>query len=128
MSIANTIVIFALLALAYLATPVMLVLGWRRWSMRANASTPSSISSLAGLTLASMSALLGFATLVYARFHHFGYYDPILMRIYRWGAVLSCGAVLFSFAGAWGRNAIRWYAPACAIGTLSFWIMAGASE
>ena len=126
MHVINTIIIYTLLALAYLVTPT--VLGWVRWSKRDDPRTPSSTLSFVAFILASSSAALGFATLLYAQAHPFGFYDPVLLRIYRCGALLSCTAALSAFAGVWRSHALRWYAPASAIGTLAFWLMAAASE
>jgi hypothetical protein len=128
MHVINTIIIYTLLALAYLVTPTVLVLGWVRWSKRNDPRTPSSTLSFVAFILASSSAALGFATLLYAQAHPFGFYDPVLLRIYRCGALLSCTAALSAFAGVWRSHALRWYAPASAIGTLAFWLMAAASE
>ena len=124
----NTLIVFTLLAVAYLATPTVLILGWVRWLKRKESRTPAATLSLISFAFASCSAVLGIVTLGLAQVHHFGFYDPVLMRIYGSGAVLSCISALLAFAGLWGRNALRWYAPACALGTLAFWIMAAAGE
>jgi peptidoglycan/LPS O-acetylase OafA/YrhL len=126
--VANSILVYSLLALAYLVTPAALIVGWVRWSRRTDSRTPATTASLISFALASSSAALAAITLVVAQFHHFGFYDPILMRIYRSGAVLSCLSALLALIGLWRRNSLRWYAPACAVGTLAFWIMAAAGE
>ncbi len=128
MSVGNSIIVYSLLALAYLVTPAALIGGWVRWSRRTDARTPAITASLISFALASSSAALAAFTLILAQFHHFGFYDPVLMRIYGSGAVLSCLSALIALIGLWRRNSLRWFAPACAVGTLAFWIMAAAGE
>jgi hypothetical protein len=128
MSRVNTLIVYTLLALAYLVTPTVLILGWVRWSRRRDSRLRAATLSLLSFAFASCSALLGLVTLGAAQVHHFGFYDPVLMRIYGCGAVLSCISLLLSLAGLLRPNTLRWYAPACALGTLAFWIMAAAGE
>lgn len=128
MSVANSVIVYSLLALAYLVTPAALIVGWIRWSRRTNPRMPVITSSFISFALASSSAALAAITLLIAHFHHFRFYDPVLMRIYGSGAVVSCLSALLSLAGIWRPNSLRWYAPVCAVGTLAFWIMAAAGE
>ena len=118
MSVANSIIVYSLLALAYLVTPLALLAVWIRWLKRTDARTPATTPSLISFALASSSALLAAFTL--AQFHHFGFYEPVLMRIYGTGVVLSCLSAVLALFGLWRRNTLRWYAPACAVGTLAF--------
>jgi hypothetical protein len=128
MSISTNIIMVFLLVLGDLITPVMLIWGWVRWARHPKPKTLTSILSLSGFTLATSSALLAASTLAYTHFHPFEFYDPSLLRIYRWGALLSLGALLFAVCGVWRNNSIRWHALICALGVLSFWIMAAESE
>jgi hypothetical protein len=125
----DSIALFTFLwILIYVVTPGTLVWGWKRCVVRGLPRTAMSILSFVALLLATGSATLGLITFLYAQIHHFGFYDPLLMRIEKWGAILSLTAAAFGFAGAWGKSAIRWQAPVCAIGTLCFWVMAAAWE
>ena len=42
---------------------------------------------------------------------------PVLLRIYRWGGLVSIAGIAFALGGAWRPNPLRWYAqpvlPAC---------------
>jgi len=85
--------------------------------------------SFIGLCFATTSALLGLFAALYVRFIHiFPFYDLTLMKIYACGGLLSLAAVLFAVGGVWRKGPVRWHAPACAIGTLLFWIAAMSHE
>jgi hypothetical protein len=84
--------------------------------------------SLAGFTLASASALLAISAVVYAQAIGFPFYDPRLLRAYRWGCLLSISGIVFAISGVWRKSPLRWLAPACSVGTLLFWLMATTSE
>jgi hypothetical protein len=120
--------IIMLLILAAFAAPVILIWGWIRWAKRKEVGTASSILSLAGLALSTISALLALSTSAFARFHPFGFYDPTLMRIMRWGILLSFCGCLFALGGIWRKNPLRWHAPLCGLGTLAIWIIAAEGE
>jgi hypothetical protein len=127
MSIVNTLIVYTLLALAYLVTPMVLILGWVRWSKQRDSGGIATLSFVS-FASASCSAVLGLVTLGVAQIHHFGFYDPVLMRNYGCGTVLSCISLLVSFVGLLRRSTLRWYAPVCALSTLAFWIVAAAGE
>ena len=120
---------FAILfSVAYLGPPALLIWGWLRWRMRPKLWTAFSVLSLVGFGLATVSALLALSTIVYAQVHHFPYYDPLLLRIFRSGAALSIGGILFGIAGVWRPSSLQWHAPASAMVTLVFWIVAASGE
>jgi hypothetical protein len=56
------------------------------------------------------------------------FYDPSLMKIMRWGLMLSLAGFLFAVGGAWRKSSLRWHAPVCAFGTFAFWILAAERE
>jgi len=113
----------------YLAVPAAMISGWVRWIKRRQPQTLSSILSLIGFTLASASGLLAISSVLYAQtIGGFPYYDPSLLRIYRWGVLLSLAAIMFAISGAWRPSPLRWYAPACAAGMLVFWFMSASGE
>lgn len=114
---------------AYLVGPVTLIWGWLRWSTRPKPRNIPSSLSLIGFVLASASALVGVASVVYAQIiHGFSFYDPRLMRILRWGVLLSLSGLAFGLSGIWRPSALRWHAPLCALGTLAFWIGVAESQ
>lgn len=127
-SISVQIVIGILVGLSYVVSPVILIWGWARWMGQPKRKTLTSNLSLLGFALATSSAVLAVSSVVYAHFHHFGFYDPLLLRILRWGFLLSTGGIVFGAGGVWRQSALRWHAPISALGTLAFWILAAEGE
>ena len=114
-----------LVAAGYFVLPVVLIWGWARWTNLAKPRTAASILSLAGFVLATASALLAVSSIAYAQaIHGFRFYDPGVMRIFRWGFLLSLGAIVLGLGGVSRPSSLRWHAPVAAIGTLAFWLMA----
>jgi hypothetical protein len=113
----------------YVGLPALMIWGWVRWSKRTQPRTLPSILSLVGFTLSTASGLLAISAMLYARaVGGFPFYDSLLLRIYRWGALLSLSGIVFAVIGVWGPSPLRWHAPACAIGTLLFWFAAAMGE
>jgi hypothetical protein len=99
-----------------------------RWAKHSQ-QTVSAVLSLVGFSLASTSGLLGILTAAYAiLIRPFPFYDPVLLNIYRWGILISLSGIAFAVGGVWRRNPLRWYAPACAVGTLLFWFITASGE
>jgi hypothetical protein len=67
--------------------------------------------------LATASAALAVSSILFAQFHHFPYYDPLLLRIFRTGTLLSLAGIAFGIGGAWRPTSLRWHAPASGIAT-----------
>ena len=128
MSVAYGAIFIGLLIFGDLVTPVILVVGWRRWVKHRHLETMPSILSFVSLAVATGSAALGVFTIAYAQVHHFSFYDPTLMKIMKWGVLLSLAAMVFGFAGLFGRSSLRWLAASSAVGTLVFWVMAAEGE
>ncbi|HTD24531.1 MAG TPA: hypothetical protein VK738_17870 [Terriglobales bacterium] len=113
----------------YIALPAVMIWGWVRWTKRREPRTAFSTLSLIGFTLGTVSGLLAISAMLYARaVGGFPFYDASLMRIYRWGALLSLAAMVFAIIGLWRPSPLRWHAPVCAVGTLVFWLAAAAGE
>ena len=113
----------------YLALPVAIVAGWIRWMRRRTSENPFSLLSLLGFGLSTCSALLAVGSVAFAHaIGGFPFYDPWLLRIYRWGSLLSLSGVVLGIVGICRRSPLRWYAPLCAAGTLAFWFFAASSE
>jgi hypothetical protein len=73
-------------------------------------------------------AVLAASSVAYAQVHHFPFYDPLLLRIFRWGGLLSLAGILFGICGVWRPGPLRWQAPVCGLGTLAFWLLAAEGE
>jgi hypothetical protein len=118
-----------MVAAAYLIAPVMLIWGWVRWFKRREAIDRPFFLALIGFILSTASALLAIASVAYAgSIHGFSYYDPRLLRIYRWGGLLSLGGMVLGFTGSSRPNSLRWQAPLAGLGMLAFWLIAAESE
>jgi hypothetical protein len=109
--------------------PVGIIGGWIRWFRGKASWSVSSIFSLLGFSCATASALLAIASILYAHtIGGFPFYDPRLLRIFRWGGLLSLTGVALAICGWWRPNTLRWYAPACAAGALLFWFAMAMGE
>lgn len=114
---------------AYIALPAVIIWGWLRWVKRREPRTAFSTLSLTSFSLGTISGLLAISAVLYARaVGGFAFYDPSLIKLYRWGALLSVTAMVCGFIGLWRPNPLRWHAPVCAVGTLAFWLAAAAGE
>jgi hypothetical protein len=121
------LILFALTV--YAGMPALMVWGWVRWSRRTQPRTVFSILSLIGFTLATTSGLLAVSSLLYAHaIGGFPFYDPRLLRIYRWGGLLSLSGIVFGIGGVWRPSPVRWLAPVCSVGTLLFWFASAIGE
>jgi len=85
--------------------------------------------SVVGFKLAAAAAFLAISSALYA--HAIGrspFYDPLLLMIVKFGAVLSSAAIVFGIIGMWRRGPLRWHAPACGVGTFLFWFFTAMAE
>jgi hypothetical protein len=115
--------------LGWIVAPALLIWGWMRWVGQPNRWTITSILSLGGFLLATTSALLAVSTMMYARvIGGFTFYDPLLMRIYRIGMLLSLSGIVLGVCGVWRPNSLRWHSPASAAGMFAFWAWAAGTE
>ena len=128
MSISTDIIFGILIVIGYLVTPVALIWGWTGWVRQPRQRTVPAILSLTGFVFATASAVLAASSVAYAQVHHFPFYDPLLLRIFRWGSLLSLAGILFGIGGAWRPGPLRWQAPACGLGMLAFWVLAAEGE
>ncbi len=129
----NTLTQAAILVLAlfsWIIGPAILIWGWTRWTKTPKSKTVSSFFSLAGFILATCSALLAIASVTHAHIlpNGFPFYDPLLLRIYRWGALLSIAGFCLGIGGVGQKNSLRWHSPISALGMLIFWLLAAEGE
>jgi len=115
-------ILLILLIAAYVDVPVMLVWGWRRWSRRPRQKNPFATISFISFSIGTASTLLLIVTILWSLLRGgFPYYDPVLMRIFAVGLLLSLLALLISLGGLWKANPLRWHAPALCLGMLFIW-------
>jgi hypothetical membrane protein len=127
--VAQPVILILYVVGMYIALPAAMIWGWVRWLKRKQPRTPFSILSLIGFALATVSGLLATSSVLYAHaIGGFPFYDPLLLRIYRWGALLSLSGTAFALIGVWRPGPLRWHAPTCAVGTLLFWFAAAMGE
>jgi len=132
MTPASTIFFALLFGLAYLIAPTMLVWGWVRWSKdRPRSWTFFSTLSFVGFGIATSSALYAIWIILYAGSNGFGtafdHYAPDYDAFYRCVVremILSFVGTVFAIGGIFRRGPVRWQAPASAVGTLAFWLLA----
>jgi hypothetical protein len=118
-----------LMAIGFLALPIMLAWGWIRFAKLPRLGTVGSVLSLIGLILATASAALAVSSIGYAVvIRGFPYYDPRLMRIFRWGIFLSLGGIVLGTGGIGKRTSPRWHVPVSGVCMLVFWIVAAEGE
>jgi hypothetical protein len=129
MNVAEQVFFVFLFVIAYLVSPFSLIWGWVRFRRQAwprCAMLPA--LTFSAFVLASASALLAFGSAIYAQFHNFPFYDPLLMRIFRTGFFLSLSGLLLGVIGIWRSSPLRWHAPVSAFATAVFWLAAAAGE
>jgi hypothetical protein len=113
----------------YVGLPALMIWGWAGWFRRPQPRTLPSILSLIGLALATASGLLAVSSVMYEHaIGGFPFYDPRLLRIYRWGGLLSLSGIVFGIGGVWRPGPVRWLAPVCSLGTLLFWFASAMGE
>ena len=96
---------------------------------RSEDGSPVSISLAYGISLATTSGLLATTGIAYAHvIGGFPFWDPRLLRIYRWGFSLSLVGLVFALTGAWKPNSLRWHGVGCSLGMLLFWLVAAMGE
>jgi hypothetical protein len=125
----ESVLLFLFAVGVYVGLPVLMAWGWVRWFRRMQPRTLPVILSLIGFTLATASGVLAVSSVVYAHaIGGFPFYDPRLLRIYRWGGLLSLSGLVFGIAGVWRPGPVRWLAPVCSVGTLLFWFASAMGE
>ncbi len=113
----------------YAGVPALTVWGWMRWFRHRQPWSLTAVLSLIGFALATASGLLAASSVIYAyATGGFPFYDPRLLRIYRWGGMLSLSGLAFAVAGVWRHGPLRWFAPVCSFGTLLFWFASAMGE
>lgn len=120
----------ALFVYGYIVTPALTVYSWVRWSRSQRRRSRRVRVSLTGLALATAALALGIVTVAVSSIHHgvFLYLAPERKAVYVLGLVLSCVATVVSFLGVFEDNPIRLKSLLVALGTLSFWFLAGSGR
>jgi hypothetical protein len=109
--------------------PAAILWGWVRWARGAKTVRLFPSLSLTGISLATTSGLLAITGIAYAHvIGGFPFWDPRLLRIYRWGFSLSLVGLVLALTGAWKPNSLRWHGVGCSLGMLLFWLVAARGE
>jgi hypothetical protein len=110
--------------IAYVGVPTALFSGWIHWARSPREKGVFYLLSLTGYALGTLSALLAIGLLVLSFVRGgFPYYDPLLLRFYRWGLSISVISFLIGCAGMWKKGALRWHAPGLATSMLLVWFI-----
>src|SRR6266498_3989963 len=89
-----------MIAAGFLLAPAMLVWGWIRYFRRMDKPDHPFFLAFIGFLLSTASAVLAIGSIGYAVVTHgFAYYDPRLLRIFRWGVLLSLGGACLGLTG-----------------------------
>jgi len=128
-TITERIALIAFAITLYAVLPASIILGWIRWARGKEQETWLSRLSLLAFGLATLSGLVALISVAYAHaIGGFPYYDPRLLRFYRWGGILADAGLVLGIIGCFRRNSLRWYAPLCALGMSAFWAAAAMGE
>lgn len=82
--------------------------------------------AIVAMSFAGVSALLWVVSLVWARLiGGFPFYDPVLLRFYRWGFLTSALGLFVSLVG---KGKLRWPTTGLSLLMSMLWLMAAAGE
>ena len=102
-----------------LGAPVALIWGWTRWTHQPETANGPGTLSLIGFVLRQLQPLWPFRRLRMLKFTTFRF-TILVLRIFRWGVVLSLAGILFGVGGVWRPVRLRWHAPICRLGMFAF--------
>jgi|SRR4051812_47458298 hypothetical protein len=111
----------------YVAVPAGLVWGWIRLLRNRQSHVTFLAPSLAAFALGTVSAVLAIGATLFTG-DAVTSPDPSLLRLYRMGALLSFTGIVLAVVGVCRPGPLRWHAPACAMATLIFWLVAASGE
>ena len=127
-TVVEKIAVIAFAIAVYAVLPAAIIFGWIRWVRSAQERWLFQLSLLA-FGFATVSGIVAFISVIYAHaIGGFPYYDPRLLRFYRWGGILADAGLVLGIIGCFRRNPLRWYAPLCALGMSVFWAAAAMGE
>ncbi len=99
---------------------------WLRASPRIGVPAWRSYVAIVAIGLAGVSALLWVVSLIWARaIGGFPFYDPVLLRFYRWGFLTSALGLFVSFVG---KGKLRWPTTGLSLLMSMLWFMAATGE
>jgi len=104
------------------ALAAWLAWGWFRWGIINRDWTVPSLMSLVGFSCGAASLIVCVGSFGYARERGvwLGYDSPLI----GWGARLFLAGIVFSLAGIWRQNPLRWQAVATSFAALVLWCAA----
>jgi hypothetical protein len=99
---------------------------WLRASPRIGVPAWRGYVAMVGIGLAGVSALLWVVSLIWARaIGGFPFYDPVLLRFYRWGFLTSALGLFVSLVG---KGKLRWPTTGLSLLMSMLWFMAATGE
>jgi len=105
-----------------IAGPILMVWGWLDWAIKPAAPGGLKFLSLIGFAFGSASVLLAVGSLTYSHsIGGFAYYDPLLMKIYKTGFLLSLSGLILGLSGVWRKHLLRWRAIGLSVSTMLMW-------
>ena len=120
---------FYLYPLLWVVIPALLFRSWLLWLRQKNQPSTRSFSfSWIGLVLASLSSLTAIGGFVFSAVVGPAYYDPVLMKIFFTGLLISLAALLAGLCGLQGKDSIRWHSVALGSSTVLFWFFSMSFE
>jgi hypothetical protein len=108
-----------------LATPLALIVGWTRFKRHPRQTGFCGWAGFFSLMTATVSALLAIGALMHGGWK---YYDPLLMKIYGAGLLVSTLGLVLGILGLFRRGDLRWIGAVASFGMLMFWFGAAISE
>jgi hypothetical protein len=119
----------ASVVLAFVAAPLYVFRERRKNAFAIPGRPALAVCSGVAWTLALASAVLYFGSIVWANVRGgFRFYDPVLMRIYGYGTLLSLRGIVFGLLSVWRGRKVRWGAGALSIVMTALWFIAAMGE
>lgn len=106
-----------------LATPILLVGGWVRWSKSPDSRYGRAGLAFVGFSLATASAVLAIIAWIVAVVRPLPFSHPLSLLTYLSALLLSIVGIGTAVAGISEPGPLRWIAPMCVAGTAAFWFM-----
>lgn len=113
----------------FICWPFIIIYGWVRWISRDLVEAARARISMAGHSLATLAFVLALASVLFSfTIGGFQYWDGSLIKLYKWGILLSLAGLLLGGIGMFRPGPLRWLAPLGSLSSLLFWLGASLGE